>query len=54
MAPANPGRLPVDLQRPYEANGMKVWKVGQDVGNVRNNRPDLVVPVCCLHLNELS
>jgi putative SOS response-associated peptidase YedK len=45
MAPADPAQLPVDLLRPYEADGMKVWKVGSDVGNVRNNNPDLVEPI---------
>jgi putative SOS response-associated peptidase YedK len=43
MAPADPAQLPVDLLRPYPAEEMKAWKVGQDVGNVRNNRPDLCV-----------
>ena len=45
MAPSDPAQLPVDLLRPYEADGMKVWKVGSDVGNVRNNNPDLVEPI---------
>jgi len=30
------------LLRPYPAEEMKAWKVGADVGNVRNNRPELV------------
>jgi len=42
MAPADPAQLPVDLLKPYPVEDMKAWKVGQDVGNVRNNRPDLV------------
>jgi putative SOS response-associated peptidase YedK len=37
-----PSHLPVDLLRPFPADEMKAWKVGADVGNVRNNRPDLV------------
>jgi len=45
MAPADPAQLPVDLLRPYEADGMKAWKVGSDVGNVRNNRPELAEPI---------
>jgi putative SOS response-associated peptidase YedK len=42
LAPGDPAQLPVDLLRPYAADEMKAWKVGPDVGNVRNNRPDLV------------
>lgn len=45
MAPADPAQLPVDLLRPFPAEDMKAWKVGQDVGNVRNNRRALVGPV---------
>ncbi len=45
LAPADPAQLPVDLLRPYEGDGMKAWKVSSDVGNVRNNRPDLFEPV---------
>lgn len=39
------GRLPGDLLRPYPDEEMKVWRVGPDVGNVRNNRPELVEPL---------
>jgi putative SOS response-associated peptidase YedK len=42
LAPGDPSRLPVDLLRPFPADEMKAWKVGADVGNVRNNRPELV------------
>jgi putative SOS response-associated peptidase YedK len=45
VAPADPAQLPVDLLRPYAAEEMEAWKVGQDVGSVRNNRPDLCEPV---------
>jgi putative SOS response-associated peptidase YedK len=45
MAPADPAQLPVDLLRPYPAEQMTAWKVGSDVGNVRNNGPVLVRPV---------
>ena len=45
LAAADPAQLPVDLLRPYEADGMKARKVGADVGNVRNNRPELVAPI---------
>jgi putative SOS response-associated peptidase YedK len=42
LEPGDPAQLPVDLLRPYPAEEMKAWKVGADVGNVRNNRPELV------------
>jgi putative SOS response-associated peptidase YedK len=45
LAPADPSHLPIDLLRPYPADEMKAWKVSNDVGNVRNNRPELVEPV---------
>jgi putative SOS response-associated peptidase YedK len=41
----DPHRLPLDLLRPYEAEQMKAWKVGQGVGNVRNNGPELCEPL---------
>lgn len=44
LAPADPAQLPVDLLRPYPAEEMKAWKVSRDVGNVRNNRPELAEP----------
>jgi putative SOS response-associated peptidase YedK len=40
-----PANLPVDLLRPYPAEEMKAWQVGNDVGNVRNNRPELIEPI---------
>jgi putative SOS response-associated peptidase YedK len=42
---SEPSHLPVDLLRPYPADDMKAWKVSSEVGNVRNNRPELVEPV---------
>jgi putative SOS response-associated peptidase YedK len=45
LAPADPANLAVDLLRPYPAEEMKAWRVGSDVGNVRNNRPELAEPV---------
>jgi putative SOS response-associated peptidase YedK len=45
LAPADPARLPLDLLRPYPSERMTAWKVGPDVGNVRNNRPELIEPV---------
>jgi putative SOS response-associated peptidase YedK len=45
LAVTDPAQLPVDLLRPYPAEEMKAWPVSRDVGNPRNNRPDLVEPV---------
>jgi putative SOS response-associated peptidase YedK len=36
---------PLDLPRPYDAEGMKAWKVGTAVGNVRNNEVALLAEV---------
>jgi putative SOS response-associated peptidase YedK len=44
LEPGDPQRPPVDLLRAYDADLMKVWRVKPDVGNVRNNRPDLIDP----------
>jgi len=38
---ADPAHLPLDLLRPFLSDLMKAWKVGKDVGNVRNNTPEL-------------
>lgn len=45
MAPADPAHLPVDLLKPFPAEGMKVWRVGRAVGNTRNNDPSLIEPM---------
>ena len=45
LAPANPARLPVDLLRPLSAEEMTAWKVGSEVGNVRNDDPALCNPI---------
>ena len=42
LFPAEPSHLPVDLLRPYEAEGMKAWRVSSVVGNARNNSPELL------------
>jgi putative SOS response-associated peptidase YedK len=34
---------PLDLLRPYDADAMKSWKVGREVGSVRNNGPSLCI-----------
>jgi putative SOS response-associated peptidase YedK len=44
-ASTDPAQLPIDLLRPDPADEMKAWKVSSDVGNVRNNRPDLCDPL---------
>lgn len=45
LEPGEPTHLPVDLLRPYPAEEMRVWKVGDAVGNVRNNAPELIAPI---------
>jgi putative SOS response-associated peptidase YedK len=45
MAPADPAQLPLDLLRPFDADAMMTWKVGKDVGSVKNNTPGLCQPV---------
>src|ERR1019366_4469913 len=45
LAPSDPSHLPVDLLRPFPAEEMKAWPVSKDVGNVRNDSPQLVEPV---------
>lgn len=45
LAPCDPAQLPIDVLRRYPAEEMTAWKVGSDVGNVRNNRPDLIAAI---------
>ena len=45
LEPGDPKRPPVDLLRPYDDELMKIWQVKPDVGNVRNDRPDLIDPI---------
>lgn len=45
LQPGEPSRLPIDLLRPYPEELLKVWRVSNEVGNVKNDRPDLVLPV---------
>jgi putative SOS response-associated peptidase YedK len=44
LQPGQPDRPPVDLLRPYDAGKMKAWKVGKEVGNVKNDTPELLTP----------
>jgi putative SOS response-associated peptidase YedK len=41
---ADPVRPPIDLLRPYDADKMTAWAVNKDVGNVKNDTPDLIEP----------
>jgi putative SOS response-associated peptidase YedK len=36
---------PSDLMKPYPPEKMKAWMVGAEVGNVRNNSPELLKPL---------
>ncbi len=36
--------IPLDLLRPFPAENMTAWKVVEAVGNVRNDRPELLDP----------
>jgi putative SOS response-associated peptidase YedK len=42
MAPTDPAQLPLDLPRPFDAEKMMTWKVGEAVGSVKNNVPELL------------
>ena len=41
---ADPDRPPIDLLRPYDADKMTAWAVNKDVGNVKNDTPNLIEP----------
>jgi putative SOS response-associated peptidase YedK len=41
LEPSDAARPPVDLLRPHAAEEMKAFKVGKEVGNVRNIGPEL-------------
>jgi len=42
LAPLEAARPPIDLLRPYPAEEMIAWKVGAEVGNARNDSPELL------------
>jgi putative SOS response-associated peptidase YedK len=44
LEPGDPARPPVDLLRPFDADRMKAWRVGKEVGNVKNDTPELIDP----------
>lgn len=37
-----PERPPIDLLRPFSADEMEAFEVSKDVGNVKNNSPELL------------
>ena len=39
---SDPARAPVDLLRPFPADEMEAFEVSKDVGNVKNNSPELL------------
>ena len=44
LKPGDPARPPVDLLRPFDADQMTAWKIDRAVGNVKNDRPELMEP----------
>jgi putative SOS response-associated peptidase YedK len=45
LEPGEPSHLPIDLLRPYPADKMTAWKVDPVIGNVRNDRSELIDPI---------
>ena len=45
LEPGDPQQPPVDLLRPFPPELMRAWRIKPDVGNVRNDRPDLLDPI---------
>jgi putative SOS response-associated peptidase YedK len=45
LEPGDAQRSPVALLRPFDSEQMKIWRVKPDVGDVRNDRPDLIDPL---------
>jgi putative SOS response-associated peptidase YedK len=39
---SDPARAPIDLLRPFPADEMEAFEVSKDVGNVKNNSPELL------------
>ena len=42
LQPGDPEQPPIDLLRPFDADKMRAWKVDPQVGNVRNDTPELI------------
>jgi putative SOS response-associated peptidase YedK len=40
----DPQQPPIDLLQPFDADKMKAWRVGKEVGNVKNDTPKLLMP----------
>ena len=38
---SDPSRPPIDLLRPFPADEMEAFEVSSDVGNLKNNSPEL-------------
>lgn len=45
LEPGSAEQPPIDLLRPYDSDPMKAWQVGSKINNVRNNGPELCVPL---------
>jgi len=45
LDPGDPERPPIDLLRPFPADAMTAWKVSSAVGNTKNDRPELRLPM---------
>jgi putative SOS response-associated peptidase YedK len=45
LEPGSAEQPPIDLLRPFDAEHMKAWQVDKKINNVRNNGPELCVPV---------
>lgn len=45
LEPGDPKNPPIDLLVPFPDNLIKAWRIKPDVGNVRNDRPDLIDPI---------
>jgi putative SOS response-associated peptidase YedK len=37
-----PPELAAEMMKPYGGGAIDIWEVGKDVGNVRNNKPELL------------
>jgi putative SOS response-associated peptidase YedK len=45
LRPGDPAQPPVDLLRPFDADKMTAWQVDRAVGNVKNDRAELIDPI---------
>jgi hypothetical protein len=44
FSPVIPSVRPIDLLGPFDADKLTAWKVDKAVGNVKNDRPELIEP----------